>query len=204
MFEFKVGLHPVPSEIAIVEAVREAVGADVDLAVDANMGFGIEAARRFLDGVAEAGIANIEEPVASLAGCERLRGEFGVPVSTHCFDLDAISAYPLIDAVVSDIHLHGGIERVIDVMSRAAALSRRFWLRARWELGGQLGGDVPPRHRPARARPPGAGADQLGRGRPDRRRSVAGARGRRPARLSYRASASSLDRPALARYTVPD
>ena len=135
MFEFKVGLHPVPSEIAIVEAVREAVGADVDLAVDANMGFGIEAARRFLDSVAEAGIANIEEPVASLAGCERLRGEFGVPVSTHCFDLDAISAYPLIDAVVSDIHLHGGIERVIDVMSRAAALSRRFWLRARWELG---------------------------------------------------------------------
>ena len=53
-------------------------------------------------------LANIEEPVASLAGCERLRGEFGVPVSTHCYDLDAISAYPLIDSVVSDIHLHGG------------------------------------------------------------------------------------------------
>ena len=135
MFEFKVGLHPAPCEIAIVEAVRDAVGGEVALAVDANMGFEVEAARRFLDGVAGARLANIEEPVTSLAGCERLRREFGVPVSTHCYDLDAVGAYPLIDSVVSDIHLHGGIAGVIEVMAAAAALSRRFWLRARWELG---------------------------------------------------------------------
>ena len=201
MFEFKVGLHPVPCEIAVVEAVREAVGGEVDLAVDANMGFGIEAARRFLDGAAEARLANIEEPVASLAGCERLRGEFGVPVSTHCYDLDAVSAYPLIDSVVSDIHLHGGIEGVIDVMTRAAALSRRFWLRARWELGVSwaamchLGIARPELDRPAQALIDWV-EDDLITGEPWLVRDG----GVCPPELP--GLGVELDRPALARYTV--
>ena len=203
MFEFKVGLHPVACEIAVVEAVREAVGADVDLAVDANMGFDIEAARRFLDGVAETRLANIEEPVASLAGCERLRGEFGIPVSTHCFDLDAVSAYPLIDSVVSDIHLHGGIDGVIDVMIRAAALSRRFWLRARWELGVSwaamchLGIARPELDRPAQALINWV-EDDLIAGDPWLVREG----GVRPPELA--GLGVELDRDALARYTVPD
>ena len=135
MFEFKVGLHPIETEIAVVRAVRDAVGPDVALAVDANMGFGIEAARRFLAETGEVRLANVEEPVAGLAETARLRAEFGVPVSTHCFDLDAVACHPGIDSVVSDIQLHGGVQGVIDFMGRVAALGRRHWLRARWELG---------------------------------------------------------------------
>ena len=79
MFGFKVGLHSVACEIAVVRAVRDAVGADVDLAVDANMGFTVEAARRFLAGVADANLANVEEPVAGLGPTARLREAFGIP-----------------------------------------------------------------------------------------------------------------------------
>ena len=135
MFEFKVGLHSPACEIGVVRAVREAVGPDVEVSVDANMGFSVEQARRFLAGVAEARLANIEEPVAGLGAVERLRAEFGVPVSTHCVDLDALGRYPGIDSVVSDPQLLGGIAELIELVVGVRALNKRFWLRARWELG---------------------------------------------------------------------
>jgi L-alanine-DL-glutamate epimerase-like enolase superfamily enzyme len=135
MFEFKVGLHSPACEIGVVRAVREALGPDVEISVDANMGFTVEEARRFLAGVAEARLANIEEPVAGLGAVERLRAEFAVPVSTHCVDLDALGRYPGIDSVVSDPQLLGGIAELIELAVGVRALNKRFWLRARWELG---------------------------------------------------------------------
>ena len=135
MFEFKVGLHSPKCEIGVVRAVREALGPDIDLSVDANMGFSVEQARRFLAGVAEARLANIEEPVTGLGAIEQLRTEFGVPVSTHCIDLDALSHYPGIDSVVSDPQLLGGVSETIELAIGVKALNKRFWLRARWELG---------------------------------------------------------------------
>ena len=135
MFEFKVGLHSPACEIGVVKAVREAVGPNVDIAVDANMGFNVEQARQFLAGVAEMHLANIEEPVAGLARIARLRDEFGVPVSTHCTDLDALAAHPAIDGVVSDPSLLGGVGPLISHMDKVTTLGKRYWLRARWELG---------------------------------------------------------------------
>ena len=157
MFEYKVGLHTPECEIRVVHAVREALGPDVEIAVDANMGFSVEQARRFLAGAAGARVANIEEPVAGLSFVGRLRTEFGVPVSTHCIDLDALSAHPAIDSVVSDPSLLGGISRTISFMHQVNATGKRFWLRARWELGiawavmCHLGLACPELNRPAQA-----------------------------------------------------
>ena len=157
MFEFKVGLHSAACEIGVVQAVRDAVGPEVDLAVDANMGFSVEQARRFLAGTAELRLANIEEPVAGLGRTERLRAELGVPVSTHCFDLDALSRHPGIDSVVSDPALLGGIGPLVEFIAKVSALDKRIWLRARWELGiawavmCHLGVACPELDRPAQA-----------------------------------------------------
>ena len=135
MFEFKVGLHSASCEVGVMRAVHEAVGPDVDIAVDANMGFSMEAARRFLAGTEGLPLANIEEPVAGLGMIERLRADFGVPVSTHCIDLDALSRHPGIDSVVTDPALLGGIGPLVDFIARVRAIDKRIWLRARWELG---------------------------------------------------------------------
>ncbi len=135
MFEFKIGVYSVGCDIETVLAVREALGPEVELAVDANMVFTFEEARRFLHGVRKARLANIEEPVADLGQVERLREEFSVPVSTHCYDLDFLKAHPKIDAVVTDLHLQGGFDKCIELMVGLSALSRRFWQRSRWELG---------------------------------------------------------------------
>ena len=135
MFEFKVGLHSPSCEVGVAKAVHEAVGPGVDLAVDANMGFSMEAARRFLAGTADLPLANIEEPVAGLGMIERLRADFGVPVSTHCIDIDALSRHPGIDSVVTDPALLGGIGPLVEFIARVRAIDKRIWLRARWELG---------------------------------------------------------------------
>lgn len=135
LFEYKIGLHSVDCEIGIAKAVRTALGPDVDIAVDANMGFTVAQAIAFLKGARDAGIANFEEPVSSLAGMETVREATCVPISTHCYDRDTLMRYPLIDAIVVDPQLVGGITGFLDQVSLAQSLGKKIWLRARWELG---------------------------------------------------------------------
>ena len=135
MFEFKVGRHPVEVDVEVALAIREAVGPAVALTCDVNMGYTLDQARRFLRGAEAARLANVEEPTEALSDMERLRREFPVEVSTHCWHLDALIPYPAIDSVVSDIHLHGGVEPTLAFIGRVRAMGRRFWLRSMWELG---------------------------------------------------------------------
>ena len=135
MFEFKIGLHSVSCEIEVVKQIRGALGTEIELAVDANMGFTVEQARRFLTETKDYRLANIEEPIAGLRAIDRLRKETGVPVSTHCVDLDALACHPMIDSVVSDPSLLGGINDLVEFISSVKALNKRFWLRSHWELG---------------------------------------------------------------------
>ena len=74
LFEFKVARLPsVDCDIRTVHEVREAVGPKVEIAVDANMSYDREQARRFIAETKTANLANIEEPVASLSETARLR-----------------------------------------------------------------------------------------------------------------------------------
>lgn len=135
MFEFKIGRHGLECDIATVLAIRDALGPDVALGVDANMGLTIAQARRFFDATRSARLANVEEPVASLAEMARLRTDFGVPISTHCTDFAALAAYPCIDGVVGDLHGNGGIAGNLITARIAQACGRQYWLRSAQETG---------------------------------------------------------------------
>ena len=65
VFEFKIGRHPLATDIETVLAVREALGNGPILGVDANQALTIEATRRLLDAVSGARLDWFEEPVAS-------------------------------------------------------------------------------------------------------------------------------------------
>jgi glucarate dehydratase len=133
--EFKVGVYSVECDIATFRAVRERLGPSVEIGVDANMAWDIETARRFIVGVAAVRLDNLEEPVPDLAGMAALAREHAVPVSTHCFFLDAIRAHPEIRGIVVEPHALGGILPMRRFIDEATALGRRVWFRSVWELG---------------------------------------------------------------------
>ena len=135
IFEFKIARHSLACDIATVFAVREAVGETVQLGVDANMGMTVDRARAFLVGVREARLSNIEEPVPTLTEMERLRQDFGVPISSHCTDFDLLRSHPLIDSAVGDLHGDGGIAANLMMAEAATKFGRRYWLRSCQELG---------------------------------------------------------------------
>ena len=135
VFEFKVGRNSVDCEIETVRAIREALGPAVGLSLDANMGYTLGDARRLIAGIVDVGILNFEEPVASLGEMQMLRAEFGVPMSTHCTNFEALQHYPLIDSVVADFHHEGGIAPTLALAAVARAHHRQFWLHTYQELG---------------------------------------------------------------------
>lgn len=135
-FEFKIGrCNDLQCDIDTVHAVREALGHKIEIGVDVNMTYSSEAASYFLDKIRPAAISNVEEPVASLSEMNRLRADYGIPISSHCINLDAIKPYPNIDAIVPDISLLGGIDSTLELLAAARALGKRCWLRSMWELG---------------------------------------------------------------------
>lgn len=61
-FKLKVGVKPVEEEIEAALAVRRAIGPDAILCADANMGMTFAAARRYVTGAVDAGLAFLEQP----------------------------------------------------------------------------------------------------------------------------------------------
>jgi muconate cycloisomerase len=62
--KLKVGVKPLATEVAAAHAVRGALGAEMPLCADANCGFSHEAAERFLEATADAGLLFLEQPFA--------------------------------------------------------------------------------------------------------------------------------------------
>ncbi|WP_166434097.1 mandelate racemase/muconate lactonizing enzyme family protein [Roseovarius spongiae] len=135
VFEFKVGVYPLAHDIAAAHAVRDRLGPDVGIAIDANMGWSADEARTFLTATRDVGFENVEEPVADLTEMNRLARAFGVPVSSHCFNLDALKPHDAVTGCVADLHSLGGLEAWRNHAIRAHALGKRPWFRSVWELG---------------------------------------------------------------------
>jgi muconate cycloisomerase len=81
-FKLKVGVKPRAAEIDGTRALRAALGPAVPLCADANCGFTPEAARRYLDGVRDANLLFLEQPLgpADLDGFAALARTSPVPL----------------------------------------------------------------------------------------------------------------------------
>lgn len=64
--KLKVGGRPVDADVATVATVRETVGPEIELRLDANQAWSAAEAARFLAAVADLGVAYVEEPTADL------------------------------------------------------------------------------------------------------------------------------------------
>jgi L-alanine-DL-glutamate epimerase-like enolase superfamily enzyme len=123
----KVGRDP-RADVERVHVVREAIGPEVALTIDANCGWEVETAIRCIREMADCRLALVEQPTpdGDYAALARVRRETGVPVMADdiCFNLvhakelvrneccDVISVYP---------GKQGGIRKAKEIVDFAAA-----------------------------------------------------------------------------------
>lgn len=114
--KLKVGARPVDEDVERVRAVREAVGPDVELRVDANGAWDREAARIAVEGLVEHDVAVIEQPLAAddLAGHADLRGRgpaIALDETLRSHAVDAVLDADAADVVVVKPMVQGGVDR---------------------------------------------------------------------------------------------
>jgi glucarate dehydratase len=135
IFEFKIGRFSTATDIETIKAVREAVGPDIELAVDANQAIEIGTARKLLQAVEAARLSWFEEPVSRLSDMAKLHHEFRIAISCHCTEVETMKYCPDIEGIVGDLHLQGGMRGMMRAAAVFHSLGFQFWQRSSLELG---------------------------------------------------------------------
>ena len=115
--KLRLGKEPAPElEVRRVRAVRDAVGPNVKIMVDATESWTLNQARRTGRALQDAGIAWLEDPVNHLdvAGLAELRRELSVPITggEHLYHLDAFRTTleaRALDVLILDLARVGGL-----------------------------------------------------------------------------------------------
>ena len=117
----KVGVDP-PKDLERLRAVREAVGPAIEIRVDGNQGFSLEAATAFAKSMAPLGVVLFEQPLpaADLNGMKLLTEASPVTVMADEMVLTAKDAMKVrwgecARAVNLKLMKHGGLQRASDV-----------------------------------------------------------------------------------------
>lgn len=89
--KLKVGTRPLDADLDRIAAVREAVGPDVDIRVDANGAWDRSTASRALDGLAESDVSLVEQPVpaSDLTTLHDLRGRIPIAADESVVEMGA-------------------------------------------------------------------------------------------------------------------
>lgn len=133
------GVH---ADIERLRAVREAVGADMALRVDANAGYSVEQAIELGRGLEPLGLELFEQPVAAddLAGLAAVRKACGIPIMADESITDHASLIRVIRADCADIvklkvMKQGGFTRCRRMLETAAAAGLRVVIGHGFGLG---------------------------------------------------------------------
>ena len=111
-------------DLARVAAVRDALGADGRLRVDANAGWDLDEATRMLRALARYGLEYAEQPVAGLEEMARLRRRVDVPLAADesirtAADPLRVAGLEAADIVVLKAQPLGGVTRALAVAEQA-------------------------------------------------------------------------------------
>lgn len=120
----KVGRPDPDDDVALVAAVRDAVGPGVALRVDANGAWDLETAETMIRRLAASDLELVEQPVATLDEMARLRRRVGVPVAADesvrsVGDARCLAALGAADAVVLKVQPLGGVRAALRVADAA-------------------------------------------------------------------------------------
>lgn len=112
--------QPASADVARVAAVRDAIGADGMVRVDANGGWDVGTAERMLTALAEFGLEYAEQPCATLAELAELRRRVAVPIAAdesirRADDPLKVRAAGAADIVVLKAQPLGGVRAALEI-----------------------------------------------------------------------------------------
>jgi glucarate dehydratase len=127
VFEGKLGVLDLDTEIEMVREIRAAIGADATLRLDANMAWPLNTARRALARLEPYDIANIEDPAASFFDMAKLRQHSAIPFSSHVPDLRLAVELGVPDTFVLNVTRLGGLRETLKFISACEVMGVGFW-----------------------------------------------------------------------------
>src|SRR5262249_38829220 len=127
IFEGKVGHVSAQHDIVMLSALREALGFDVQIRIDANYGWSLATARSIIRELEDLKICNIEDPVLGYENMARLRQHTWIPFSTHEINLPRAVELGAPDAFVANVASLGGLRETIRFASACDVMGRDFW-----------------------------------------------------------------------------
>ncbi len=127
VFEGKVGVRDLATEVAMVREVRAALGPDAVLRLDANMAWSMTTAREALRKFEPFNISSFEEPVRSHLEMARLRSSSTMAFSSHDPNLREAVVLGAPDAFVINLAALGGIRRTVAFVAACAELRVDVW-----------------------------------------------------------------------------
>ena len=127
VFEGKMGVLDLDTEVQMVKEVRAAIGPDAVLRLDANNSWPLNTARRALDLLAPYDIANIEDPAPDFFDMAKLRQHSPIPFSTHRPDLRLAVELGVPDTFVLNVSALGGIRETMKFISACEVMGIGLW-----------------------------------------------------------------------------
>ena len=136
--KMKVGRQTVAEEVALVRAVHEVLGQDVDLRLDANQAWTFDQALAFAEGIHPCAVAYIEEPLQEPALLPALAEAWLLPIaldeSAVALPVDELANHTYATAVVYKPMLAGGLFRALH-LAEAAQPGMNVVISAAYETG---------------------------------------------------------------------
>jgi glucarate dehydratase len=127
IFEGKVGVLDLDTEIEMVKEVRAAIGPDATLRLDANNSWPLNTARKALKRLEPFDIANIEDPAPSFYDMAKLRQHSAIPFSSHLPDLRLAVELGVPDTFVLNVMTLGGLRETMKFISACELMGVGFW-----------------------------------------------------------------------------
>jgi glucarate dehydratase len=127
IFEGKVGVLDLDTEIEMVKEVRAAIGMDAILRLDANNSWPLNTARRALARLEPFDIANIEDPAPTFHDMAKLRQHSAIPFSSHLPDLRLAIELGVPDTFVLNVMTLGGLRETMKFIAACELMGVGFW-----------------------------------------------------------------------------
>jgi len=137
--KLKVGHWPALTGASAIRELRRSVGPGVELRLDANCAWSLDAAIRFLDGLAESDVAYIEEPLADSSDLGSLASQTSVALaldeSLAKIEPGGLADWSFAGCVIVKPTILGGIRRSLELAHEASTLGMTAVISSSFESG---------------------------------------------------------------------